>query len=52
MREPCMTSPTFHKQKKTLILSNFVNIFWTLVILHGEGNGTSLQYSCLENPMD
>ena len=19
---------------------------------HGEGNGTSLQYSCLENPMD
>ena len=41
-----------HKQKKTLILSNFVNICWTLVILHGEGNGTSLQYSCLENPMD
>ena len=31
-----MTSPTFHKQKKTLILSNFVNICWTLVILHGE----------------
>ena len=41
-----------HKQKKTLILSNFVNICWTLVILHGEGNGTSLQYSCLENPME
>ena len=20
--------------------------------LHGEGNGTPLQYSCLENPMD
>ena len=20
--------------------------------LHGEGNGTQLQYSCLENPMD
>ena len=20
--------------------------------LYGEGNGTSLQYSCLENPMD
>ena len=23
-----------------------------LVIFHGEGNGTPLQYSCLENPMD
>ena len=22
------------------------------VIIHGEGNGTPLQYSCLENPMD
>ena len=22
------------------------------VCLHGEGNGTPLQYSCLENPMD
>ena len=21
-------------------------------IIHGEGNGTPLQYSCLENPMD
>ena len=23
-----------------------------LILLHGEGNGTPLQYSCLENPMD
>ena len=23
-----------------------------IVILSGEGNGTPLQYSCLENPMD
>ena len=23
-----------------------------LVTKHGEGNGTPLQYSCLENPMD
>ena len=22
------------------------------IISHGEGNGTPLQYSCLENPMD
>ena len=27
--------------------------FWREVeIIHGEGNGTPLQYSCLENPMD
>ena len=24
----------------------------SLILLHGEGNGTPLQYSCLENPMD
>ena len=24
----------------------------TTVLYHGEGNGTTLQYSCLENPMD
>ena len=23
-----------------------------LVLHHGEGNGTPVQYSCLENPMD
>ena len=23
-----------------------------LWLIHGEGNGTPLQYSCLENPMD
>jgi len=26
--------------------------FILLYILFGEGNGTPLQYSCLENPMD
>ena len=25
---------------------------WTVLINVGEGNGTPLQYSCLENPMD
>ena len=25
---------------------------WDLLMLFGEGNGTPLQYSCLENPMD
>ena len=26
--------------------------FWRTVCSNGEGNGTPLQYSCLENPMD
>ena len=36
----------------------FENLEWPLVLLwasqvvSGEGNGTPLQYSCLENPMD
>ena len=28
------------------------NIYLALVLRDGEGNGTPLQYSCLENPMD
>ena len=27
-------------------------ILWLVIIFSGEGNGTPLQYSCLENPMD
>ena len=27
-------------------------LHWTVVVNPGEGNGTRLQYSCLENPMD
>ena len=28
-------------------------VYWTFLMLYnGEGNGTPLQYSCLENPMD
>ena len=26
--------------------------FYALYLFHREGNGTPLQYSCLENPMD
>ena len=29
-----------------------VNLFTNLEAVYGEGNGTPLQYSCLENPMD
>ena len=32
--------------------SKFVGLNATLSIIIGEGNGTPLQYSCLENPMD
>ena len=28
------------------------SLYVALYILFGEGNGTPLQYSCLENPMD
>ena len=28
------------------------HIYSILYLLFGEGNGTPLQYSCLENPMD
>ena len=40
-----------HTQKQTYILCNsiYMNI---LEESNGEGNGTPLQYSCLENPMD
>ena len=27
-------------------------ILLMIIVLNGEGNGTRLQYSCLENPMD
>ena len=33
-------------------LVTFHNFFCDTEPLNGEGNGTPLQYSCLENPMD
>ena len=30
----------------------FSYFYFLLCFLFGEGNGTPLQYSCLENPMD
>ena len=35
-------------EKGYYLLGSFQRFQW----LHGEGNGTPLQYSCLENPMD
>ena len=31
---------------------NYIHISVWLGLLFGEGSGTPLQYSCLENPMD
>ena len=31
---------------------HFISQFLPPTLLYGEGNGTPLQYSCLENPMD
>ena len=45
-----MFSPFIKKKKKTL--SFLLKIFKYSQGLSGEGNGTPLQYSCLENPMD
>ena len=39
------------KIKKTLTVLS-LNILRALCAQYGEGNGTPLQYSCLENPMD
>ena len=33
-------------------INNFIWILYTYSCKIGEGNGTPLQYSCLENPMD
>ena len=32
--------------------SNMISVFWCFNLGDGEGNGTPLQCSCLENPMD
>ena len=52
-----------HRQQKAYIatqgpLAETTEDFWRMLwennstIVAGEGNGTPLQYSCLENPMD
>ena len=38
--------------KRSLTLLYHQRISLTVVGIPGEGNGTPLQYSCLENPMD
>ena len=43
-----INTPTRH----LLICSHLLNIYSVPGLLLGEGNGTPLQYSCLENPRD
>ena len=37
---------------QNMVYNRNLSIEWWLKALSGEGNGTPLQYSCLENPMD
>ena len=45
-----MFSLDFYQDSDYVEVAVFENCF--LYSLFGEGNGTPLQYSCLENPMD
>ena len=38
--------------RRTYIVDPWLSILNIVVYIHGEGNGTPLQYSCLENPVD
>ena len=44
------------KKKSSVRILSFTSLsilsFTSLSVFNGEGNGTPLQYSCLENPMD
>ena len=48
-----MQQPIFYSNYKWSITKNCELVYYTSVTyLIGEGNGTPLQYSCLENSMD
>ena len=40
------------KETVTTLTAHTKVLILVLIVLVGEGNGTPLQYSCLENPMD
>ena len=42
----------FYVSQQTSLKSQLINILVNNMVSVGEGNGTPLQYSCLENPMD
>ena len=47
----CYNQEKLHRGINSLSLDFFFS-YWVLYQYIGEGNGTPLQYSCLENPMD
>ena len=50
-----MLSAKISESQKQLLWDSFhisENLLKVYIQMVGEGNGTSLQYSCLENPMD
>ena len=48
----CETKWEDENEERRKLLKEFLLMFWDVSELTGEGNGTPLQYSCLENPMD
>ena len=48
---PCNSHPSNPRHNKKQH-KKVINIYCALYYVPGEGNGTPLQYSCLENPMD
>ena len=46
----CSDIACFIPETNSLLLYSF--FFFPFATITGEGNGTPLQYSCLENPMD
>ena len=43
---------SYAKKLSNCVPERLYHFMFPLVIYEGEGNGTPLQYSCLENPMD
>ena len=51
-RKPSICTPRKPKKKKTAYIHKYLlRIYLVPDTVFGEGNGTPLQYSCLENPM-
>ena len=49
---PMNTGRQHHHHQSSVIRRGEPGFWWVLTLDVGEGNGTQLQYSCLENPMD